>query len=225
MRRQKFSIKEKRQVAFTVFVDPGKRAYVRRARHTSAVTVMTVDEVIRQEVRQMKAAGTTTSGSITTGSTRPPGTILVLMSKHPPVPTTDQVDVNFNVTEKSTRVIFPKVLIAVREKLFSFNLAVQYFWQRYSPADHRYRRPTRSGSARPIPYLPVDGVSQVSTFITARQIRSRSATSITPPRRAAELFRIPTRSRADSPSALPRSIKPEVEIDRDPDTAAVPEVQ
>lgn len=44
--------KEKRQVAFTLFVDPGKRAYVRRINVTG--NTKTRDEVIRQEIRQME---------------------------------------------------------------------------------------------------------------------------------------------------------------------------
>jgi outer membrane protein insertion porin family len=39
--------KEKRQVAFTIFVDPGKRTYVRRINITG--NTKTRDEVIRQE--------------------------------------------------------------------------------------------------------------------------------------------------------------------------------
>jgi outer membrane protein insertion porin family len=46
--------KEKRQVAFTIFVDPGKRTYVRRINITG--NTKTRDEVIRQEMRQMEGA-------------------------------------------------------------------------------------------------------------------------------------------------------------------------
>lgn len=45
--------KEKRQVAFTIFVDPGKRVYVRR-RINIVGNTKTRDEVIRQEMRQME---------------------------------------------------------------------------------------------------------------------------------------------------------------------------
>ena len=44
--------KEKRQVAFTIFVDPGKRVYVRRI--NIGGNTRTRDEVIRQEMRQME---------------------------------------------------------------------------------------------------------------------------------------------------------------------------
>lgn len=46
--------KEKRQVAFTVFVDPGKRVYVRRI--NIGGNTKTRDEVVRQESRQMEGA-------------------------------------------------------------------------------------------------------------------------------------------------------------------------
>ena len=44
--------KEKRQVAFTIFVDPGKRVYVRRLNITG--NTKTRDEVVRREMRQME---------------------------------------------------------------------------------------------------------------------------------------------------------------------------
>src|SRR5574343_244253 len=44
--------KEKRKVAFTIFVDPGKRVYVRRINVTG--NTKTRDEVIRREMRQME---------------------------------------------------------------------------------------------------------------------------------------------------------------------------
>ena len=44
--------KSKRNVAFTIFVDPGKRVYVRRI--NVAGNTKTRDEVIRREMRQME---------------------------------------------------------------------------------------------------------------------------------------------------------------------------
>lgn len=46
--------KEKKQVAFTIFVDPGRRVYVRRINVTG--NNRTRDEVIRREARQMEGA-------------------------------------------------------------------------------------------------------------------------------------------------------------------------
>jgi len=94
--------KEKRQVAFTVFVDPGKRAYVRRINVTG--NSKTRDEVVRQEVRQMEGAWYDDErvklSRERIDKTDYFGEVNV---ETPPVPgTTDQVDVNINVTEKST---------------------------------------------------------------------------------------------------------------------------
>jgi outer membrane protein insertion porin family len=94
--------KEKRQVAFTIFVDPGKRAYVRRVNITG--NTKTRDEVIRQEMRQMEGAwydaDRVTLSRQRIDKTNYFGEVTV---ETPPVPgTTDQVDVNVNVTEKST---------------------------------------------------------------------------------------------------------------------------
>ena len=94
--------KEKRQVAFTVFVDPGKRAYVRRV--NIAGNTKTRDEVIRQEVRQMEG-GWYDDERVKLSKQRIDKTDYFgeVNVETPPVPgTTDQVDVNFNVTEKST---------------------------------------------------------------------------------------------------------------------------
>ena len=94
--------KEKRQVAFTVFVDPGKRTYVRRINITG--NSKTRDEVIRQEVRQMEG-GWYDDERVKLSKQRIDKTdyFSEVNVETPPVPgTTDQVDVNFNVTEKST---------------------------------------------------------------------------------------------------------------------------
>lgn len=94
--------KEKRLVAFTIFVDPGKRAYVRRINVTG--NTKTRDEVVRQEMRQMEGAwydaDRVTASRERIDRTGYFGEVTV---ETPPVPgTIDLVDVNVNVTEKST---------------------------------------------------------------------------------------------------------------------------
>lgn len=94
--------KEKRQVAFTVFVDPGKRVYVRRVNVSG--NTKTRDEVVRQEVRQMEGAWYDDE-RVKRSRERIDKTdyFSEVGVETPPVPgTTDQVDVNINVTEKST---------------------------------------------------------------------------------------------------------------------------
>ncbi|WP_263771478.1 outer membrane protein assembly factor BamA [Propionivibrio soli] len=94
--------KERRQVAFTVYVDPGKRTYVRRINVTG--NTKTRDEVIRQEMRQMEGAWYDDE-RVKRSRERVDKTdyFSEVNIETPPVPgTTDQVDVNVNVAEKST---------------------------------------------------------------------------------------------------------------------------
>ncbi|MBL8374206.1 outer membrane protein assembly factor BamA, partial [Accumulibacter sp.] len=94
--------KEKRQVAFTIFVDPGKRTYVRRVNVTG--NTKTRDEVIRQEMRQMEGAWYD-ADRVAASRERIDRTnyFAEVNVETPPVPgTIDQVDVNVNVVEKST---------------------------------------------------------------------------------------------------------------------------
>lgn len=94
--------KDKHQVAFTIFVDPGKRVYVRRVNITG--NTKTRDEVIRQEMRQIEGAWYDADkvqlSKQRVDKTNYFGEVTV---ETPPVPgTTDQVDVNVGVTEKNT---------------------------------------------------------------------------------------------------------------------------
>jgi len=94
--------KDKRQVAFTIFVDTGKRVYVRRVNVTG--NTRTRDEVVRREVRQMEG-GWYDADRITTSKDRINrlGYFTDVTVETPAVPgTADQVDVNLNVTEKPT---------------------------------------------------------------------------------------------------------------------------
>jgi len=94
--------KEKRQVAFTIFVDPGKRVYVRRI--NIGGNSRTRDEVVRQEMRQMEG-GWYDAEKIQLSRQRVDklGYFSEVTVETPSVPgTSDQVDVNMNVTEKPT---------------------------------------------------------------------------------------------------------------------------
>ncbi|MDR2366203.1 MAG: outer membrane protein assembly factor BamA [Zoogloeaceae bacterium] len=94
--------KENRQVAFTIFVDPGKRVYVRRI--NVAGNSRTRDEVIRREVRQMEG-GWYNAEQVTISRQRVDKLdyFTDVTVETPPVSgTADQVDVNLNVTEKPT---------------------------------------------------------------------------------------------------------------------------
>ena len=94
--------KEKREVAFTFFVDPGRRVYVRRINVTG--NNRTRDEVIRREVRQMEGAWYN-SDRIQLSKQRVDklGYFTEVNLETPAVPgTTDQVDINIAVVEKPT---------------------------------------------------------------------------------------------------------------------------
>ncbi len=94
--------KEKRQVAFTIFIDPGKRVYVRRLNVSG--NTKTRDEVIRREMRQMEG-GWYDADRVTASKTRLDrlGFFSEVAVETPAVQgTSDQIDVNMNVVEKPT---------------------------------------------------------------------------------------------------------------------------
>lgn len=94
--------REKHQVAFTIFVDPGKRVYVRRINVEG--NDRTRDEVARREMRQMEGAWYD-GEKINKSKVRLDrlGFFEEVAVQTPAVPgTTDQVDVNFKVKERQT---------------------------------------------------------------------------------------------------------------------------
>lgn len=94
--------KEKHQVAFTLFVDPGRRVYINRV--NVAGNSKTRDEVVRREVRQMEG-GWYNAEKINLSRDRLNrlGFFNEINVETPAVPgATDQVDVNISVAEKAT---------------------------------------------------------------------------------------------------------------------------
>jgi len=94
--------KEQHTAAFTFFVDPGKRVYVRRINIVG--NTRTRDEVIRREVRQLESAWYA-SNKINRSKERITRTDFfsdVNLETPAVAGTTDQVDLNISVTEKST---------------------------------------------------------------------------------------------------------------------------
>lgn len=93
---------ENQEVAFTIFVDPGRRVYVRRI--NVGGNTKTRDEVVRREMRQMEGAWYDAE-KINRSRTRVDrlGYFEEVTVQTPAVPgTTDQVDVNFTVKERPT---------------------------------------------------------------------------------------------------------------------------
>ncbi|MDO8892988.1 MAG: outer membrane protein assembly factor BamA [Sulfurimicrobium sp.] len=94
--------KEKGTAAFTFFLDPGRRVYVRRI--NMAGNTKTRDEVLRREMRQIEG-GWYAADKITRSRERLQrlGYFSDVNVETPAVPgTTDQVDLNYSVTEKPT---------------------------------------------------------------------------------------------------------------------------
>ncbi|HSH72783.1 MAG TPA: outer membrane protein assembly factor BamA [Methylophilaceae bacterium] len=94
--------KDAHTVAFTFMVDPGRKVYVRRINLTG--NIRTRDEVLRREMRQLESAW---YGADKIARSKQRLERLQFFSdvnvETPAVPgTTDQVDLNVNVTEKST---------------------------------------------------------------------------------------------------------------------------
>ena len=94
--------KKKQQVAFTFFIDPGRRVYVRRVNVSG--NNRTRDEVIRREMRQLE--GGWYSGEKINLSRRRVDKLGYFTEVNVETPavqgTTDQVDVNVSVVEKPT---------------------------------------------------------------------------------------------------------------------------
>ncbi|MHB8165445.1 MAG: outer membrane protein assembly factor BamA, partial [Sulfuricella sp.] len=94
--------KEKHEVKFTLFIDPGRRVYVRRINITG--NTKTRDEVIRREMRQMEGAWYA-ADKVARSRERIErlGYFSDVNVETPAVAgTTDQVDLNVSVTEKPT---------------------------------------------------------------------------------------------------------------------------
>ncbi len=94
--------KESRKTAFTFYIDPGRRVYVRRINISG--NDRTRDEVIRREFRQMEGAWHSTS-QINRSKQRVDKLDFftsVNVETPPVADAPDQVDINVNVTEKPT---------------------------------------------------------------------------------------------------------------------------
>ncbi len=91
-----------KEVAFTIFIDPGKRVYVRRINFSG--NAQTRDEVMRREFRQMEGAWYDNAKiKLSRDRVDRTGYFSEVSVDTPEVPgTNDQVDVNVKVTEKPT---------------------------------------------------------------------------------------------------------------------------
>ncbi|MDP2133412.1 MAG: outer membrane protein assembly factor BamA [Sulfuritalea sp.] len=156
--------KEKRQVAFTVFIDPGRRVYVRRINVTG--NTRTRDEVVRRELRQTESAWYD-GEKINKSRTRVDrlGYFDEVTVETPPVAgTTDQVDMEVKVKEKPTGNIMLGAGFSSAEK-FTLSGSVQQ-QNLFGSGKHIGVQISTSKSNKVYslshtdPYFTVDGVSQ-----------------------------------------------------------------
>jgi outer membrane protein insertion porin family len=156
--------REKQQVAFTIYVDPGRRVYIRRV--TISGNVKTRDEVIRREMRQLESAwydGARIERSKV--RIRRLGYFEDVNIETPPVAgTTDQADVEVTVTEKSTGTLLAGFGYSSAEKLV-FNASISQN-NIFGSGNSLVAQINTSSTNRIIsiafsePYFTVDGVSR-----------------------------------------------------------------
>jgi len=157
--------REKRQAAFTIYVDAGRRVYIRRINING--NFRTRDEVIRREMRQLESAWyDSTRIERSKVRIRRLGYFEDVNIETPPVPgTTDEVDVDVTVTEKSTGQLLAGVGYSSAEKLV-FNASISQ--QNILGSGNALIAAINTSSVNRIislsfsqPYFTVDGVSRV----------------------------------------------------------------
>lgn len=164
--------KAKREVAFTLFVDPGRRVYVRRINVVG--NTKTRDEVIRREMRQMESSWYD-GGKINKSRTRVDRLDYFdeVNIETPAVPgTTDQVDVDVKVKEKPTGNLMVGAGFSSSEKLVLSTSVQQQ--NLFGSGKHLSLQLSTSKINRTYslshtdPYATIDGVSRGFDIYTRR---------------------------------------------------------
>ena len=177
--------KEKRQVAFTIFVDPGKRVYVRRINVSG--NTRTRDEVIRRELRQMEG-GWYDGERVTASKQRLDrlGYFSETTIETPAVPgTADQLDVNLTVKEKPTGNLMLGAGFSSTEGLI---LSGSISQNNFLGSGNNVTIALNTGKINQVasfsytnPYFTVDGISQgFDIYHRNVDTTSTSATTVTP---------------------------------------------
>ncbi|MGV0974909.1 MAG: outer membrane protein assembly factor BamA [Azonexus sp.] len=176
--------KEKRQVAFTIFVDPGKRVYVRRI--NVAGNTRTRDEVIRRELRQMEG-GWYDAERVTASKVRLDrlGYFSEVTVETPAVQgTSDQLDVNLTVVEKPTGNLMLGVGLSSTEGIVLSGSIAQ---NNFLGSGNNVAIAVNSGKINQLysfsytnPYFTVDGISQGFDLYHRNVDTTGSTTSVTP---------------------------------------------
>jgi outer membrane protein insertion porin family len=176
--------KEKRQVAFTIFIDPGKRVYVRRI--NVAGNTRTRDEVIRRELRQMEG-GWYDAERVTASKTRLDrlGYFSEVMLETPAVQgTSDQLDVNLTVVEKPTGNLMLGVGLSSTEGIVLSGSIAQ---NNFLGSGNNVAIAVNSGKINQLysfsytnPYFTVDGISQGFDLYHRKVDTTSSSVAVTP---------------------------------------------
>ena len=155
--------REKGTVAFTLFVDPGRRVYVNRV--NVAGNTKTRDEVVRREIRQMEGAYYDAEKiNLSRDRLNRLGYFNDVNIETPSVSgTTDQVDVNVGVTEKPTGNVLLGAGFSSSEGLILSGAVSQ---NNVFGTGNRLSAQINSGSVNTVyslsytnPYLTLDGIS------------------------------------------------------------------
>ncbi len=155
--------KESRTVALTIYVDPGKRVYVRRINISG--NTKTFDEVIRREIRQMEGGWLSTQ-KVNRSRTRIQrlGYIQEVGVETPAVPgSPDQVDINFQVTEGRSGSLQAGAGYGTNGMIFNMSVTEQSFLgsgENVRLAFDNSRAVTTYNLSFTNPYYTLDGVSR-----------------------------------------------------------------
>jgi outer membrane protein insertion porin family len=169
--------REKREVAFTILVDPGRRVYVRRVNITG--NARTRDEIIRREVRQFESAWFD-SDKVRLSRDRIDrlGYFEKVEVETPAVPgSLDQIDVNFNIKERPTGNIQAGAGYSSTEKLV---LQAAYTQQNVLGSGHAISFEVNTSRANRTlalthvdPYVTIDGISRTTEIFERKSDLAR----------------------------------------------------
>ena len=164
--------REKRQVAFTILVDPGRRVYVRRVNITGNTT--TRDDIIRREVRQYESAWFD-SEKVRLSRDRIDrlGFFEKVEVETPAVAgSLDQVDVNFSIKERPTGSVQAGVGYSSTDHLV---LQASYSQQNVLGSGQAISLDLNTSRANKVlslshvdPYITLDGISRTTEIYERR---------------------------------------------------------
>ncbi len=169
--------RDKREVAFTILVDPGRRVYVRRVNITG--NARTRDEIIRREVRQFENAWFD-SDKVRLSRDRIDrlGYFEKVEVETPAVPgSLDQIDVNFSIKERPTGNIQAGAGYSSTEKLV---LQAAYTQQNVLGSGHAISFEINTSRANRTlalthvdPYVTIDGISRTTEIFERKSDLAR----------------------------------------------------